>query len=39
LKEEGEKLRPIALYDRIVFDFPVKEMVDLYHKTAEPTLL
>ena len=39
LKEEREKLRPIPLYDRIVFDFPVKEVVDLYHKQLiEPSL-
>ena len=25
LKEEGKETRPIALYDRIVFDLPVKE--------------
>lgn len=39
LKEEGEKLKPIALYDRIVFDFPVKEVVDLANKqSVEPIL-
>jgi predicted transcriptional regulator len=26
LKKEGKEIRPIALYERIVFDLPVKEV-------------
>jgi predicted transcriptional regulator len=25
LKKEGKEIKPIALYDRLVFDLPVKE--------------
>jgi len=33
-KNEGEKeiVKPIALYEKIIFDFPVKNMVDLYNE-------
>lgn len=29
---EKEEVKPVALYEKIVFDFPVKEMIDLYSK-------
>jgi len=31
-RKEKEEIKPIALYEKIVFDFPVKAMVDSYNK-------
>ncbi|KLL05239.1 MAG: hypothetical protein MRERV_3c058 [Mycoplasmataceae bacterium RV_VA103A] len=35
-----EEVRPVALYEEIVFNFPVKEMVEMVNKRAvDPTFL
>ena len=37
---EKEKIKPIALYEEVVFNFPVREIVDLHNRkfTSEKNL-
>ena len=37
-KMREKEVQPIALYDRIVFDFPVKEIIDLHSKQPAQNL-
>ena len=34
-----EEIKPIALYEEIIFNFPVKEIVDLHNKKTKERLL
>ena len=35
LKKEGAEIKPIALYDRIIFDFHVVQGISVVNKRAE----